>query len=124
MNVLPSVARQISFDIFFDGRMALGGEGVTQIADRRMAMTMDRVTPSAPRGGPLEAVTDLYDVVSLTHRFSSSFPCSQSEHSTFDNQARGFPKPMGCKAANLIHCPAPPSTNVLSSGLMSLTIAG
>ena len=41
MNVLPSVARQISFDIFFNRRMTLGGEGVAQIADRGMAMAVE-----------------------------------------------------------------------------------
>jgi len=41
MNVLPSVARQISFYILFDGRMTLGGEGVAQIANRRMAMAVE-----------------------------------------------------------------------------------
>jgi hypothetical protein len=41
MNVLPSVARQISFDILFDRRMTLGGERVAQIADRGMAMAVE-----------------------------------------------------------------------------------
>jgi hypothetical protein len=53
MNVLPSVARQISFDVLFDGRMPFGGPGVSAKGVEVRGEKPSAVVANAPRWSPM-----------------------------------------------------------------------